>query len=435
MYYLPVSTHNFRKYSNGAWYSVTNTKTEELFGSEKNNTFLTFIIKPAGSGVTGNGGTGVTGSSPTTLIAKGSLLSGTQNYTIANTNYHLIGNPYASPIDFENLITTAGPNGNTVTEKIWILDPKLGDFGNYVTWDPEAGYSNVNSANHIAGTKIIQSGQGFFVKGKSGATSTNFEIKESDKIASNSYIFGRTASINYERIRVNLDKITNNISTHKDACVAVFYNEASNAVTEKDVQKFSNPVETLSFYNGTTSLSSEHRSPLVDNDVLFIRLTQAVVNSTYKIKINTENFNFSGSAIFHDLKLGTTTTIPLDGSVFEYSFNVTNDATTQGTRFKIVFNTTLGIDDTANLLGIKVYPIPSTNSLGITLYTGNLELGNYEYKILNVLGQTVQNGKIENLQTNQEIKINFNNTITSGWYTIQISDNNKIVNSLPIIIK
>ena len=53
--------------------------------------------------------------------------------------------------------------------------------------------------------------------------------------------------------------------------------------TEKDVQKFSNPAETLSFYNGTTSLSSEHRSPLVDNDVLFIRLTQAVVNSTYKI--------------------------------------------------------------------------------------------------------------------------------------------------------
>ena len=436
MYYLPVSTHNFRKYSNGAWYSVTNTKTEELFGSEKNNTFLTFIIKPAGSGVTGNGGTGVTGSSPTTLIAKGSLLSGPQNYTIANTNYHLIGNPYASPIDFENLITTAGPNGNTVTEKIWILDPKLGDFGNYVTWDPEAGYSNVNSANHIAGTKIIQSGQGFFVKGKSGATSTNFEIKESDKIASNSYIFGRTASINYERIRVNLDKITNNISTHKDACVAVFYNEASNAVTEKDVQKFSNPVETLSFYNGTTSLSSEHRSPLVDNDVLFIRLTQAVVNSTYKIKINTENFNFSGSAIFHDLKLGTTTTIPLDGSVFEYSFNVTNDATTQGTRFKIVFTTSiLGIEDNINALGVMAYPNPTTSTLGVILNAGNLIEGSYNYKIVNILGQEIQNGIFEKVLPNQEVKVRFNQNISSGWYSISILNKNKIVATMPIIVK
>ena len=436
MYYLPVSTHNFRKYSNGAWYSVTNTKTEELFGSEKNNTFLTFIIKPAGSGVTGNGGTGVTGSSPTTLIAKGSLLSGTQNYTIANTNYHLIGNPYASPIDFENLITTAGPNGNTVTEKIWILDPKLGDFGNYVTWDPEAGYSNVNSANHITGSKIIQSGQGFFVKGKSGATSTNFEIKESDKITSNSYIFGRTASINYERIRVNLDKITNNISTHKDACVAVFYNEASNAVTEKDVQKFSNPAETLSFYNGTTSLSSEHRSPLVDNDVLFIRLTQAVVNSTYKIKINTENFNFSGSAIFHDLKLGTTSTIPLDGSVFEYSFNVTNDATTQGTRFKIVFTSSiLGIEDNINALGVMVYPNPTTSTLGVILNAGNLIEGSYNYKIVNILGQEIQNGIFEKILPNQEVKVRFNQNMSSGWYSISVLNKNKIVATIPIIVK
>jgi hypothetical protein len=436
MYYLPVSTHNFRKYNNGAWSSVTNTRTEELFGSEKNNTFLTFIVKPAGSGVTGNGGTGVTGSSPTTLIAKGSLLSGTQNYTIANTNYHLIGNPYASPIDFENLITTAGPNGNTVTEKIWILDPKLGDFGNYVTWDPEAGYSNVNSANHITGTKIIQSGQGFFVKGKSAATSTNFEIKESDKIASNSYIFGRTASINNERIRVNLDKITNNISTHKDACVAVFYNEASNAVTEKDVQKFSNPAETLSFYNGTTSLSSEHRSPLVDNDVLFIRLTQAVVNSTYKIKINTENFNFSGSAIFHDLKLGTTITIPLDGSVFEYSFNVTNDATTQGTRFKIVFTTSvLGIEDNINALGVTAYPNPTTSTIGVILNTGNLIDGSYAYKIINILGQEIQNGIFEKMLQNQEVKVRFNQNMFSGWYSISILNKNKIVATIPIIVK
>lgn len=436
MYYLPVSTHNFRKYSNGTWYSVTNTKTEELFGSEKNNTFLTFIIKPAGSGVTGNGGTGVTGSLPTTLIAKGSLLSGTQNYTIANTNYHLIGNPYASPIDFENLITTAGTNSNTITEKIWILDPKLGDFGNYVTWDPEAGYSNVNSANHIAGTKIIHSGQGFFVKGKSGATSTNFEIKESDKITSNSYIFGRTASINYERIRVNLDKITNNISTHKDACVAVFYNEASNAVTEKDVQKFSNPAETLSFFNGTTSLSSEHRSPLVDNDVLFIRLTQAVVNSTYKIKINTENFNFSGSAIFHDLKLGTTSTIPLDGLVFEYSFNVTNDATTQGTRFKIVFTTSiLGIEDNINALGVMAYPNPTTSTLGVILNAGNLIEGSYNYKIVNILGQEIQNGIFEKTLPNQEVKVRFNQNVSSGWHSISILNKNKIVATIPIIVK
>lgn len=438
MYYLPISTHNFRKYINGAWTSVTNTKTEPLFTADKNNAFLTFIIYPAGSGIAPNGTgafQGVPGAASTTLVAKGNLLSGTQNYTLNNTNYHLIGNPYASPIDFENLIASNGVNGNTITEKIWLLDPELGDFGNYVTWDPQAGYSNVNSANHIAGAKIIHSGQGFFVKGKSGATSSNFEIKESDKIASNSYIFGRTTTNNYERIRVNLDKISNGVTNHKDACVAVFYNEASNAVTEKDVQKFTNPAETLSFYNGATSLSSEHRAPIVDNDILFIRLTQATANSSYKLKINTENFTFAGSATFHDLKLGVVTLLPLDGSVFEYPFEVTSDSSTQGVRFKIVFTTTLSLEDNPNTDTITVYPNPTSKSEGITINLGTIDFGTYSYRIINPLGQEIQKGDLTNYEFNQEFKINFNTALNSGVYIFEVIENNKNLKTMKLLIE
>lgn len=438
MYYLPISTHNFRKYINGAWTSVTNTKTEPLFTADKNNAFLTFIIYPAGSGIAPNGTgafQGVPGAASTTLVAKGNLLSGTQNYTLNNTNYHLIGNPYASPIDFENLIASNGVNGNTITEKIWLLDPELGDFGNYVTWDPQAGYSNVNSANHIAGAKIIHSGQGFFVKGKSGATSSNFEIKESDKIASNSYIFGRTTTNNYERIRVNLDKISNGVTNHKDACVAVFYNEASNAVTEKDVQKFTNPAETLSFYNGATSLSSEHRAPIVDNDILFIRLTQATANSSYKLKINTENFTFAGSATFHDLKLGVVTLLPLDGSVFEYPFEVTSDPSTQGVRFKIVFTTTLSLEDNPNTDTITIYPNPTSKSEGITINLGTIDFGTYSYRIINPLGQEIQKGDLTNYEFNQEFKINFNTALNSGVYIFEVIENNKNLKTMKLLIE
>lgn len=438
MYYLPISTHNFRKYINGAWTSVTNTKTEPLFTADKNNAFLTFIIYPAGSGIAPNGTgafQGVPGAASTTLVAKGNLLSGTQNYTLNNTNYHLIGNPYASPIDFENLIASNGVNGNTITEKIWLLDPELGDFGNYVTWDPQAGYSNVNSVNHIAGAKIIHSGQGFFVKGKSGATSSNFEIKESDKIASNSYIFGRTTTNNYERIRVNLDKISNGVTNHKDACVAVFYNEASNAVTEKDVQKFTNPAETLSFYNGATSLSSEHRAPIVDNDILFIRLTQATANSSYKLKINTENFTFAGSAIFHDLKLGVVTLLPLDGSVFEYPFEVTSDPSTQGVRFKIVFTTTLSLEDNPNTDTITIYPNPTSKSEGITINLGTIDFGTYSYRIINPLGQEIQKGDLTNYEFNQEFKINFNTALNSGVYIFEVIENNKNLKTMKLLIE
>ena len=87
------------------------------------------------------------------LRAKGSLLTGTQTYTINNTNYYLIGNPYASPIDFSNIIDENGDNGNTIAPKIWFMDPKLGTFGNYVTWDPVNQYSNPQAQNALNGSK------------------------------------------------------------------------------------------------------------------------------------------------------------------------------------------------------------------------------------------------------------------------------------------
>ncbi|MBP9848808.1 MAG: T9SS type A sorting domain-containing protein [Flavobacterium sp.] len=440
--YIPLSTHNFRKFTNGAWTSISNSITEELFSSTKNNTFLTFIIAPAFAGVDKTNAPiceATSNSSATTLIAKGELIFGEQTYDVSGSTYHLIGNPYASPIDFFDIIDENGVNGNAIDPKIWILDPRIGSFGNYITWDQNVGISDTKATIHVNENSLIQSGQGFFVKRKLGNTSVPMIINENNKSSGNfNNTFGRTAARtinpNTQRIRVAVSKLEDNTDVHKDACVVGFYEGASNAVTSNDVQKFTNAAETLAFVNGNTSLSSEHRLPVANGDVLFIKLTNATT-SNYKLKIHTENFAFTGEAVFHDLKLGTSMAMPLDGSVFEYPFDVTSDATTQGTRFKIVFNTTLGIDETADLLGIKVYPNPSTNSLGITLNTGNLELGNYEYKILNVLGQAVQDGKIENVQINQEIKIDFNNAITSGWYTIQILNNNKIVNSLPIIIK
>ncbi len=438
--YINLSTHNFRKFTNGTWSSVTNSMTEELFNSTKNNTFLTFIIAPAFVGVDKTNAPNceaTSNSSPTTLLAKGELLIGEQSYDLTST-YNLIGNPYASPIDFYEIINPSGINSTAVDPKIWILDPRIGSFGNYITWDPYAGYSDLRATNYVNENNLIQSGQGFFVKRKTGNTSTPLIINETHKSNGNfNNSFGRFNSnrdaTNVERLRVTISKIEDNTDVHKDACVVAFYNGASNGVTGNDVQKFSNLGETLSIMNGNTSLSSEHRLPVVDGDVLFIRLINGTTSS-YILKINTENFTFSGSATLHDLKLGTITPIPLDGTLFEYNFDVTSDNTTQGTRFKIVFSTTLGIEEN-NPLNVKVYPNPTTNSNGVILNTGNLEFGNYEYKIVNVLGQIIQNGTIQNIEINQETKIEFNNTLKTGWYNIQVIDRNSKNYSFPIIIK
>ncbi|WP_445717649.1 T9SS type A sorting domain-containing protein [Flavobacterium sp.] len=434
--YISPSTHNFRMYNNGAWANVSNSKsttTFALFNSTKNNAFLTFITAPrrrSYSGTTGN-----SNKIATTLRAKGTLLTGTQTYTINNTNYYLIGNPYASPIDFSNIIDENGDNGNTIAPKIWLMDPKLGTFGNYVTWDPVNQYSNAQAQNALNGqnTTVIQSGQAFFVKGKTGATSSNFYIHENNKTSTVlTNVFGRTANTNFERIRVNLEKVGDTIP-HRDACVVGFYAGANNNVDDNDVQKFSNPTETLAFYNGTTALSSEHRAPISDGDELFIRLTGGTINN-YKLKIYTENFQYNGYAYLHDLKLGTIIPMPIDGSIFEYPFEVTSDTTTQGVRFKILFTTTLSTDDNINLQNITAYPNPTSKSDGITVNLGKLDFGTYSYRIVNMLGQEIQRGELTNQQINQEFKINFNTALNAGVYSFEILDKNKTIKTLKILI-
>lgn len=436
MNYLPISTHNFRKYVNGAWTSVTNTFTEPLFNSSKNNAFLTFIIYPYGEGVVSNGTSydGVPGSLNTTLQAKGSLITGDQTYNVTANNYHLIGNPYASPIDMESLIVTGGLNENVVDEKIWIIDPNIGQYGGYVTWDPVNQYSASGALNAIENNNLIQSGQAFFVKAKSSPTSTTFRINESFKMdGANSQVFARTTNTVYERLRVSLERIENNTTQYKDGIVVAFYDGASNTVDAKDVEKFTNPNETLAFLNGTANLSSEHRAPAVHGDELFIRLTRATAG-TYRLKVRTENFSFSGGALFYDLKLGTITQIPLDGTVFEYTFDVTTDATTQGNRFKIVFDTTLSNDEILNPYKIVAYPNPTSKNTGLTINMGNLDLGTYNYRIVNMLGQEIQRGELINQVINQEQKINLNSTFNTGVYTLEILNQNTSVKSIKIII-
>jgi hypothetical protein len=183
----------------------------------------------------------------------------------------------------------------------------------------------------------MQSGEAFFVKASSG-TST-LTIKETHKATSNSNIvFNRVANtVSSERLRVTLHKEENNIWNKKDAVVAGFYSGGNNAYDTNDVPKISNPSETLAFYTDTRSLSSEHRAPIQNNDFLMLRLTLTTENSNYKLKIFTEDFTFSGQAFLEDTFLKTSTPIALDGSIFEYEFQITSDALSSGNRFKINF--------------------------------------------------------------------------------------------------
>lgn len=435
------SSHNLRRFNNstGTWTSITNTFTETLFTSSLNKAFLLFATHPYGEATDGQGNVNpITPQTTTTLKATGNLITGNVVYSnVPSTTYYIVGNPYASPIDFKTILNDGSNSG--IGKKIWFIDPTFGSYGAYVTWDDVNGYSDHTTTRNPGlssipanQSTIMQSGEAFFVKATSG-TST-LTIKETHKATSNTnLVFNRVANtVSSERLRVTLHKEEDNIWNKKDAVVAGFYSGGNNAYDTNDVPKISNPSETLAFYTDTRSLSSEHRAPIQNNDFLMLRLTLTTENSNYKLKIFTEDFSYTGQALLQDLFLNTITPFSVDGSVFEYDFVVTADALSSGNRFKIIFQNTLSNSTFSQENNFVIYPNPTTFEQGIHISTQQPSSEIYEYRIYNCLGQIVESKKIT--FDNQLTNISFSQKLNQGIYFLNLYDNQNVLQSSKSIL-
>ncbi|WP_338647739.1 T9SS type A sorting domain-containing protein [Flavobacterium sp. KS-LB2] len=420
------SLHNLRKWNNdsGSFINVTNTLTEPLFDSTKNYGFLSFFTHPFLSGTDGSGGYNA-GTLALNLKSSGSLITGDVVYdNILNTKYYIIGNPYASPIDFSTILSDPSNHG---VKKIWLIDPTVGQFGSYITYDAVAGvYSNGSSS--FSGSTVVQSGQAFFVlaAGTGSLKTTTLTIKESHKsnATTNSTLNRSTKSKsanNSALFRILLEKDNGTSYTNMDGCVAVFYEGGSNAVEENDAYKLSNPGENVSLFN-ISSFSIEHRAPVQDSDFLTLRISQSIVGANYKLKLYTENFSFTGTAYLQDLFLGTTTQISLDGSAFEYKYQVTADSASIGNRFKVIFkqNNTLSMES-LDSSQFNIYPNPLTSSETITLQFNSKQVATkYTYQIVSLLGQEIVNGDL--IVSSGIASIILDGKLSAGVYILQIRD-------------
>ncbi|WP_193702248.1 hypothetical protein [Flavobacterium haoranii] len=122
------SSYNVRKFNNisGNWSNVTDTTNELLFDSDKNYGFLVFATHPFLKAQNFNG-VSVSGSLSTTISSYGHLITGSKTYENIYTNkYYMIGNPYASPINFVQVL--AEPE-NSGINKVWFIDPTVSTYG------------------------------------------------------------------------------------------------------------------------------------------------------------------------------------------------------------------------------------------------------------------------------------------------------------------
>lgn len=418
------SNHNLRKWNNlsGNFSNVTQTLDEPLFNSDINHGFLGFFTHPFLRATIGDGFYDANWSS-LNLSAAGSLITGNVLYNdIVNTKYYMIGNPYASPINFGTMLADSDNQG---VKKIWVIDPTVGQFGSYVTYDAVAGVYN-NSGSSFNGSTVLQSGQAFFVlaAGTGSLITTSLTIKESHKsTASTNATLNRSVNtktaISSALFRILLEKDNGAGYTNMDGCVAVFYEGGSNAIDGNDGYKLSNPGENISLFN-TSNFSIEHRAPIQDADFLTLRVTQAIVGANYKLKLFTENFTFAGTAYLEDSFLGTSTPIALNGSVFEYVYQVTSSSASSGNRFKIVFkqNETLSVDsvDSSNF---SIYPNPLSSNESINLQFNSKQIGNsFSYQISSILGQQVAHGDF--VVSSGSTRIPLDDLLSTGIYIFQV---------------
>lgn len=407
-YTLGGGMPNIWKYNNG-WQAIPNLTNENLFTTTGTNGFLVFATG------TSDSNTIVLGETATTLKPQGQLITGEVVNSIIGNQYNLVPNPYASALNTETMVqANAG-------SKVWMVDPSLGNFGGYTTYDG----TNWAPTTPTVSDKNIQSGQAFFVRTASNST---FSITESHKISGSSNTwFSRTANSPADKIRVLLYKQDNAEWKLADGILAVNSASGNNEVDNTDTGKMSNFNENLLFRNGTSNLAIEYRGLPTAGTTQPMRLTGTTVQP-YQLKVKAESYtNTNLQPYIQDTQLGTVTAIPTDGSEIVLPFTgVAASSTNPDSRFIIIYLSTLSTNN-PDVLSVGVYPNPVNTGVFTVSLKENTTPANYS--LTNLLGQQVQVGKLMSLNNSVNVT-----SLQIGIYILQVEQEGKTF-STKLIIK
>jgi hypothetical protein len=312
--------------TDGSLAGVTNTNTK-LLSSEPGY----FLFVRGDRSVLPDSATANT--KATTLRTTGTLKTGTQAaITIpANTNV-LVGNPYASAVDFTQIAS------NVSGFKVW--DPRLvgtSGVGGYQTFSSTNGFDPIpggGSYGSAANTRI-ESGQAFFVTGGSSAGSIQFV--EAAKVTGSRNVFRTAGPV--QQFKTRLLAETNNGSELADGNSIVFDNNYANGVDNDDVAKTNNFAENLAIIKNNSKLAIEARARFTADDVVNFSITN-LKKQNYTLEFIPENMNSEGlTAHLVDNYLKSRTAISLSDTN-RITFSVTTDAASAATdRFSVVFRT------------------------------------------------------------------------------------------------
>lgn len=316
---------------------VLDTKNMMLSGSSPNAANIGYFLFVRGDRDPAN--TIAPNTNITTLSSKGLLQTGPQKFATSPTpgSFSLIGNPYASPVDFSKL-TRVG-----VVNRFYAWDPRLNVVGGYVTVDDYSGSGNYSySVQGPGGQDLnIQSSQAIFVQTDSSNVPPSIQFNEADKTTNNNLAMFRPTTPTgtgsaVQSLRINLYLANSPNAIFADGALAEFYAQAHAGFTQEDALKFININETVSLFRDGRSLSIERRPFITSNDTLFLRLTRTTQRN-YNLELVPDNFDPTMTAFLEDKYKGTLTPLIIAGKT-NYSFSIDGVAASAlADRFHIIF--------------------------------------------------------------------------------------------------
>ncbi len=280
----------------------------------------------------------------TTISESGTILTGDQTYNTSSTiplsnvvgRYSMLGNPYASSIDWATVSKT------NIENTYWGWDPNLNSLGGFITVNTSG---SVTLISPFTGTTVlnqyIQPGQGFFVK--TSAASPQLIIRETDKVSNyTGHVFKTESLVNsIPLMAINLSYVNGPNTILADGALAAFDNSFSNLVGNEDAVKMPNAAENVSILHDTVDLSIDARKKPRQCDTLFLN-TARLTKPQYSFKIFTQQMQSDTIlAYFEDVYLYTRQLISyIDTSSFVVDINTGIPASCAANRFRIVFYNT-----------------------------------------------------------------------------------------------
>lgn len=387
----------------------------------------------------------ILGGTTNNFMIASAIKTGTQTISLgystgrSNRGWHLVGNPFASKLDWDVIINTTANKSQPIAKAVYRWDPDLPGYASYIN-----GFATGRQSN------VVESGASFFVQLTEGAAVLT--IPEASKTSA--LPDGRLFSVpNTGEIRSLGDGSSKSIiklylSKQEDAIadqVVLRWGNASDATDgfdyaydAYDMGRKSGPDLSVLDTKGTV-YSIFHGSGLkhTSNEHRVITLNTANLEESVNYELKTELISpleGNNQAWIFDKYTGEYTAI--EAAVKSYSFKLNADTLSKSAqRFTLVFNKASAlateITSDASNAGMQVIGNPVRGNVVQVMSKGNYQ--QVVWQLLSNHGTVLGTGTLTDVRKGMQFSLKSTKELPSGMYLIRLNGDSKALPSLKII--